>query len=59
VTAPVIAGYVRSPFQPARKGELVDVRPHVLCRQVVRALVERSGIEGSEIEDLATLLEAV
>jgi acetyl-CoA acyltransferase len=51
-TRPVIAGYVRSPFQPARKGELVDVRPDELCGQVVRALVERTGIEGATIEDV-------
>ena len=31
MTLPVIAGYVRSPFQPARKGELADVRPDELC----------------------------
>ena len=49
---PVIAGYVRSPFQPARKGELVDVRPDELCGQVVRALVERCGIDGGSIEDV-------
>jgi acetyl-CoA acyltransferase len=52
MTVPVIAGYVRSPFQPARKGELADVRPDELCGQVVRALVERSGVDGAEIEDL-------
>ena len=52
MTVPVIAAYVRSPFQPARKGELVDVRPDELCAQVVRALVERSGVDGGEIEDL-------
>jgi acetyl-CoA acyltransferase len=51
-TRPVIAGYVRSAFQPARKGELVDVRPDELCGQVVRALVERTGIEGATIEDV-------
>jgi acetyl-CoA acyltransferase len=49
---PVIAGYVRSPFAPARKGQLVDVRPDELCGQVVRALVERSGIDGATIEDV-------
>ncbi len=52
MTVPVIAAYLRSPFQPARKGELVDVRPDDLCGQVVRALVERSGVDGGEIEDL-------
>jgi acetyl-CoA acyltransferase len=49
---PVIAGYVRSPFAPARKGELVDVRPDELCGQVVRALIERSGVDGASIEDV-------
>jgi acetyl-CoA acyltransferase len=49
---PVIAGYVRSPFQPARKGEFVDVRPDELCGQVVRALVERCGIDGASLEDV-------
>jgi acetyl-CoA acyltransferase len=52
VTAAVIAGYVRSPFQPARKGELVDVRPDELCGQIVRALVERTGIDGATLEDV-------
>jgi acetyl-CoA acyltransferase len=50
--APVIAGYVRSPFQAARKGELVDVRPDELCGQVVRALVERCGVDGATLEDV-------
>jgi acetyl-CoA acyltransferase len=49
---PVIAGYVRSPFQPARKGGLVDMRPDELCGQVVRALVERCGVDGATIEDV-------
>jgi acetyl-CoA acyltransferase len=62
-TRPVIAGYVRSPFQSARKGELVDVRPDELCGQVVRALVERTGIERAQCvgggQDIATLLESL
>jgi acetyl-CoA acyltransferase len=49
---PVIAGYVRSPFSPARKGELVDLRPDELCGQIVRALVERCGIDGGSLEDV-------
>jgi acetyl-CoA acyltransferase len=51
-TAAVIAGYVRSPFQPARKGEFVDVRPDELCGQIVRALVERSGVDPATLEDV-------
>jgi len=49
----VIAGYVRSPFTPARKGGLARVRPDDLAAQVVRALVERSRVKPDDIEDLA------
>jgi acetyl-CoA acyltransferase len=48
----VIAGYARSPFTPARKGELAKVRPDDIAAQVVRALVERTGIDTADIEDL-------
>ena len=48
----VIAGYARSPFHFAHKGELTRVRPDTLAAEVVRALVERSGIDPDQIEDL-------
>jgi acetyl-CoA acyltransferase len=48
----VIAGYARSPFTLARKGELATVRPDELAAQVVRALVARAGIPAGDIEDL-------
>jgi acetyl-CoA acyltransferase len=48
----VIAGYARSPFTPARRGELVRVRPDDLAAQVVRALMERTGADPATIEDL-------
>ena len=48
----VIAGYARSPFQPARKGELAKVRPDDLAAQVVRQLVARTGVPTEKIEDL-------
>jgi acetyl-CoA acyltransferase len=48
----VIAGYVRSPFTPAKKGELARVRPDELAAQTVRALVERTGVVPADIEDL-------
>jgi acetyl-CoA acyltransferase len=48
----VIAGYVRSPFAFANKGELVKVRPDDLAAQVVKALVDRSGAPTEDIEDL-------
>jgi len=48
----VIAGYVRSPFSFAGKGELTGVRPDDLAAQVVAALLERTGVDPAGIEDL-------
>jgi acetyl-CoA acyltransferase len=48
----VIAGYARTPFHFARKGALIDVRPDDLAALAVRALVERSGVDPRDIEDL-------
>jgi len=48
----VIAGFARSPFTPAHKGQLVRMRPDDLAAQVVRALVEKSGVNPNDIEDL-------
>jgi len=48
----VIAGYVRSPFTPALKGAMARVRPDDMAAQVVRALVDRTGVDAETIEDL-------
>ncbi len=48
----VIAGYARSPFTPAKRGELAKVRPDDLAAQTVRGLVERTGVDVADIEDL-------
>jgi acetyl-CoA acyltransferase len=48
----VIAGYVRSPFTPAAKGELRKVRPDELAAQVVKALIVKTGVDSANIEDL-------
>lgn len=48
----IIAGYVRSPFTPAYKGELATVRPDELLSQVVRGLVNKTNINLNDIEDL-------
>ena len=48
----VIAGYARSPFTPANKGELTKVRPDELAAQVIRGLIERTGVDSGDIEDL-------
>ena len=48
----VIAGYARSPFTPARRGELARVRPDDFAAQTVAGLVERTGIDPVGLEDL-------
>jgi acetyl-CoA acyltransferase len=48
----VIAGYVRSPFHFANKGDLTKVRPDDLTAAVVKALIAKTGIDAKEIEDL-------
>ena len=40
----VIAGYARSPFTFANKGELRKVRPDELAAKVVAGLLERTGV---------------
>ena len=47
----VIAGYVRSPFHLAGKGDLARVRADDLAAQVIRGLVEHAdGTEVATIE---------
>jgi acetyl-CoA acyltransferase len=48
----VIAGYLRSPFVPANKSPLAQIRPDEMAANVVRALVERSKVKVDDIEDL-------
>jgi acetyl-CoA acyltransferase len=48
----VIAGYVRSPFTPAGKGELKDVRADELVAQTVNGLLKQTGVNPALIEDL-------
>ena len=48
----VIAGYSRSPFTIANKGELVSVRPEDLLSEVIKDLVSKSKINPEDIEDI-------
>ncbi|WP_299400009.1 thiolase family protein [Pelagibius sp.] len=48
----VIAGYARSPFHFANKGDLVKVRPDEMAAQVVRGLLGKTGVDPKDIEDL-------
>jgi acetyl-CoA acyltransferase len=48
----VIAGYARSPFHPATKGALARVRPDDLTAQVIRGLIQKTGVQAADIEDV-------
>lgn len=48
----VIAGYARSPFCFANKGELTKVRPDDMAAAVVKSLVERTKVNPDDLEDL-------
>jgi acetyl-CoA acyltransferase len=50
--APVIAGYVRTPFAFSRKGPLAGSRPDDLAAIALRALVDRAGVDPALIEDV-------
>ena len=52
MTHAVIAGYARSAFTPAGRGDLARVRPDDLAATVVRALIERTGARPEDIEDV-------
>ncbi len=49
----VIVGYARSPFGLSHKGNMTKVRPDDLAATVVKALVERTGVD---VEDIETLI---
>ena len=51
-TSVVIAGYARSPFHFAKKGGLTKLRPDEMAAQVVRGLLEKTGVDAADIEDL-------
>lgn len=48
----VIAGYARTPFHFANKGDLKGVRPDDLTSAVIKGLLERVNVQTSDIEDL-------
>lgn len=48
----VIAGYARSPFTLANKGELIKIRPDEMTGQVVKGLIANTGVNVEDIEDV-------
>jgi acetyl-CoA acyltransferase len=48
----VIAAYARTPFHFARKGALARVRPDDLAAVAIRGVLDRSGLDPAEVEDV-------
>lgn len=48
----VICGFKRSPMHFAGKGALAKVRPDDMAALVIKALVEQTGVEPGDLEDL-------
>lgn len=51
-TPVVICGYKRSPFTFAGKGALAKVRPDTIAAEVIKSLVQSTGVNPEHIEDL-------
>jgi acetyl-CoA C-acetyltransferase len=49
----VIVSTARSPIGRANKGSLRDIRPDDLAVQVIRAAMDKAGITGDQVDDLA------
>ncbi len=52
MTSAVIAGYARTPFHFAYKGNLKTVRPMELAATAVKGVLDKSGVNKDDIEDL-------
>ena len=48
----LIAGYARSPFTPAKKGQLAKTRSDDIASQVIDKLLSDLDLDGSSIDDL-------
>ncbi|MBI3419916.1 MAG: thiolase family protein [Proteobacteria bacterium] len=48
----VIAGYARSPFTLANKGEMAGFRPDDIAAQTLLGLIKKTGVNVNDIEDL-------
>lgn len=48
----LISAYARTPFHFARKGALATVRPDTLAADLIKDLVQRTGIDPATLEDV-------
>lgn len=51
-TSVVICGYKRSPFTFANKGALAKTRPDDMVAEVIKALIQETGVKPEDIEDI-------
>ena len=47
-----ICGFVRSPFTRAHRGHLKDVRPDDMAGQTANALLIKTGVDPSRLDDI-------
>lgn len=52
MTNAVISAYIRSPFTPANRGALARVRPDDFAAQTIRGLIEKTGLNPADVDDL-------
>ena len=52
MSSAVICAYARSPFTPAKKGALAKLRPDDIAAEVIKGLVEKTGLKGDDVNDL-------
>ncbi|MES2608832.1 MAG: thiolase family protein [Pseudomonadota bacterium] len=48
----LVSAYARTPFHFARKGALATVRPDTLAAELIKDLVQRTGIDPATLEDV-------
>ena len=49
---PIVAGWVRTPFHRAHKGDLVNVRPETMVASCIIEVISRLNINGEDIDDV-------
>ena len=49
MTEVVICGYARSAFTPAKKGQLSKTRPDDLAAEVIKGLLEKTGLKKEDV----------
>ena len=48
----VIVGYARTPLGKAKRGNLKDTEPEILAKHAIKAVLERSKVDPSEIQEI-------